>query len=254
MDVFPYAIGRMGDAATAFKLLMYMAYSTDKQNKIYKTFEKQYITLFYKDPRPETISVEELPTSVSDFFTQWTQRKTEDEYLAYIKSWGTPIEKIELTLQDLENISDDPEYRQALRDTIHYKIIDKKCQFFTSYGAKNALLELFERKNPLEHPELQVRFRALFTQVDFKRLLEDYDQLVIIPKNYPNMGQTMTPVRYELEKANSIYSQLFTEKVIPLLIKFNPKFKNVWKGGKARKTRKVRKSKKAKKSTRRSKK
>jgi hypothetical protein len=252
MDVFPYATGgNEEDAALAFKLLMYMAYSTNKQNKLYKTFEKQYITRFYKDPKPESISEEELPTSVSDLFTQWIQRKTEDEYLAYIKAWSTPIEKLELTLQDLENISDDPEYRQALRDTIHYKIIDKKCQFFTQYGIHTMLFFPFGGKNPRNHPEMK---HILLDQVDFKRLLEDYDQLVKIPKDYPNMGQQITPVRYELEKANSIYSQLFSARVIPLLIKFRPEVEKIWKGGKRRKTRKARKSKKAKKSMRRSKK
>ena len=228
MDVFPYAnAGNEDNYGNAIVCLMFMAYSKDKINRFYKGFQKKYIDFFYKEPKPAAIPEEQLPTDFRDFLTRWLERTSEDETKAYIKSWHIPVAYVNKTLKQLEDISDDPKYREVLYQTVSHKIKDKKCQFVF-----NATISSIKYQLQFGKPE---------TSINIPKLMEDLEDLLRTKKKFED-GSEESEVFHMSKMYEAQFAHDFFKYFIPELRRVKPDIPIVGvpnaKGGKPKKLRK----------------
>lgn len=243
MDVFPYPTNGEGAEAfgNAFQLLMFVTYSKDM--KMRTSSEKIYINNYYNEPKPAAIAKEQLPTDVRDFLQKWLDRASESETRAYIRSWPTPLAHVEMSLSELNALSDDAKYKEVLYQMVSHKVKDKKCQFVSMYtqSAIEKKINILRRtlKGGKKPEDL----------INIDKLMTDLEDLIKIPKKFED-GSEEPEIMYMSKMFNAQYAHEFWTNFIPELKRVKPEL-NV-KGGRRKKLKtKLRSRRKTKKISKR---
>lgn len=212
MEVFPYATsGNEENYGKAIETLMFITYSKDNENPIYKGSQKVYIDLFYKEPKPAVIPPEQIPSSFRDFLTRWLERSSLDETKAYIKSWHQKLDKVNKSLKELEDLSDDPKYKEVLYEMVSHKIKDKKCQFVF----KGTIPSIQEKLNLIKNKMILNR------SLDVERMMIDLNDVINTKKIFED-GSEESEVSYMSKMFEAQYAHDFYKYFIPELRRVRP--------------------------------